>query len=271
LRSLLLFISILFLLTSGLYAQNGQINAGGRSFGIGNASLTLRDPFALFNNIAGIARSENVAVYSGYDNRFGIRELQTLHAGILYPTVIGAFGASFFRFGDEFFSEQSIGLGYGHNVGIIDFGIKVSYIQYNIEGFGNRGTGIIEFGATAQILEELSFGTHIYNLSLAEVSEETGEKIPTVIRMGLAYKPVNKLLLSTEIDKDIDLDANFKAGLEYQIIENVHIRTGLNTDPFASFFGLGWKNRSLGVDYSLRNDANLGLGHHVSLLYQRER
>jgi hypothetical protein len=233
-----------------------------------NASITLQDPFALFNNVAGIAQSSSMAAFAGYDNRFGISELQTLYAGFIYPRSFGTFGVSFQRFGDISFSEQSFGVGYGHYVGIINFGAKISYLQYSIEGFGNSGTVIGEIGATAQILPELSFGTHIYNLTLSEISSETGEKVPTIVRIGVLYQPIEKLLISTEVFKDIDLDANFKAGLEYEVIEMVKIRTGINTEPFSSFFGLGWENRQLGVDYSLRNDTDLGFGHHVSLLYK---
>jgi len=247
--------------------QDGLTQSGARSFGLANASLTLRDPFSLFNNVAGISGVEEISAFGAYDNRFGIAELQTLSAGVLYPTKFGTFGVSFLRFGDQVFSEQSIGIGYGYSIGVIHFGAKINYLQYNIEGFGTSGTVVTEIGATAQILEELSFGTHIYNLNQAKVTDETDERVPTVVRFGVTYEPTKKLLITTEVFKDIDIDPNFKAGLEYQIVESIFIRTGINTEPFASFYGLGWNNKRLGVDYSLRNNGDLGLGHHVSLVY----
>ena len=269
----MIFIRILIcclLATSTLYAQNLPTSTGARSFGLGNTSTTLSDPFSVFNNISGISEVKNKSVFIAYDNRFGILELQSVSSGYIHPVSFGTFGISFFRFGDELFNQQVLGIGYADKIGIISLGGKINYYQTNIEGFGSKGGIILEFGAQAQILPELSFGTRLFNLNQAELvsNDRFTEVLPTVIEVGIAYQPIDDLKLNIQIDKDVDREVNFKAGIELNIIEEVVIRTGFNTQPMTSFFGVGFKKKTFVIDYSTRINSNLGLSHHASVSYE---
>ena len=75
-------------------------------------------------------------------------------------------------------------------------------------------------------------------------------------------------MLNAEVEKDLDFDAYFRFGLEYEIIEKVKFRTGLVTEPFESAFGLGFAPSAFDVDYAFRNNPDLGDIHELSIAYR---
>lgn len=257
-----------FLFPFLVLAQNGRYESGARTNGMGNTSMTLSDEWSLFNNIGSLADVENTTVFASYQNRYGIVEFNTFTAGFVRPMLGGVLGIGAFRFGDELFNEQKINLGFSNKFGIVSLGVNVNYLQINIEGSGRKGILMIDFGGKASITKHLFFGAHISNLNQAELSEFTGEKVPTVMRAGLSYRPIEGLILNTDIEKELDVDANLKIGLEYQIIDKVQIRTGIKLEPFESSYGLGFDQGKIKINYALRNNPDIGDIHEISLGYQ---
>lgn len=252
-------------------AQDGKFNFGARSSGIGGASVTLGDHYSLFNNIGGLGRVEGHYLFGGYQNRFGIREFQVIGAGAIYHTDIGNAGVGFYKFGDDLFSQQRIHLAIGNKFQMVSLGLGADLIQYNVSTVGTKQALAIEFGGIAEITSELSFGAHIFNLNQVDLVKETGEKIPTVMKGGISYRPNDELLINVEIEKDLEFDEIIKAGLEYQVVENVFVRTGISTQPFLSAFGAGFHPKRLHFDYSFTNDSNLGAIHELSLAYSFQK
>lgn len=263
---------ILFLFISfGLWGQINPELVGARALGMGNASVTVSDQWGVFNNIAGIAKTQYVSVFASYENRFGLAEFQTFSLGgvISISKKWGSFGISFSRFGDEVYNEQKLGLGYAHQIANVSLGIKLNYVQANIQDLGSGGNIAFELGGIAELIPSiLFFGAHIYNFNQSEISAEfENEKIPVVMKAGLSYRPLESLMLNLETEKDVEQAAIFKAGLEYELIESLKFRTGINSQTEASFFGLGFSPRFLEFDYALAWTGDLGLTHHVSLSY----
>ena len=240
---------------------------GARNSGMGGATTTLGDQWSLFNNVAGLGLVDGDYAFSSYQSRFGIKELQTIGAGFVHGFGKSTIGGGVFRFGDALFSEQRVSVGIGHQLDRVSLGISAGYLQYNISTVGSKGTLIIEFGGIANITEELSFGAHIFNVNQTSLVAEQDERIPTVMKAGLSYQPNEELILSVETEKDLDFDEVIRVGLEYQIVEDVFVRTGLNTEPFIGAFGIGFYPKNFQIDYSFSNDPNLGSIHEFSFSY----
>jgi len=266
---LILFISSV--LHFSCLAQNGNYQLGARAVGMANTSVTLDDPYSVFNNVGGIAGVENTSLLFSYQNRYQLSEFNTFGTGIIKPFAFGTLGFSLFRFGSSLFNEQKLGLSFGNKFGIASLGAQINYLQLNVEGFGNKGLLVLEFGGIAELTPKLFIGAHIFNINQAKVSSEFDEKIPTVIKAGISYRPFSKLMLNIETEKDIDFDPVFKAGLEYLIIDQVSFRTGITADPFQNFWGLGFKARNVIIDYSFSIDSDLGNVHQLSLVYQLKK
>ncbi|MEQ9231268.1 MAG: hypothetical protein RIF46_11350, partial [Cyclobacteriaceae bacterium] len=172
---------------------------------------------------------------------------------------------------DEFFSEQRVNVAFGHKLDRVSLGVSVDYLQYNIATVGTKGAMIIEFGGVAEITEQILFGAHVFNINQAKLVKETDERLPTVMKAGLSFLPSPDLIISIETEKDLDYDEVFRVGLEYQIVENLFIRTGLSTEPFNGAFGVGFQPKRFQVDYAFSNDSNLGSVHEVSVSYSLQK
>ncbi|KEO72355.1 PorV/PorQ family protein [Anditalea andensis] len=247
-------------------AQNGMdaYPTGGRSIGMGNANVTLADGWSMFNNIGGLGRIEQTQAVFGYDHRLNMNELTTLAAGLALVQRWGNLGLNVSHYGGTLFNQQNIGIGFSNTLGITSFGLKLNYLQTNIEGFGRSGSPIIEFGGIAELTPQLFFGAHIYNLSRSKLSKLSEEYLPMTIKAGLSYRPSEFLMLNMEAEKEILLEPIFKAGLEYNLKNRIWGRTGFNTQPNNLFFGLGFKPRRYHIDYAMGQNYRLGFTHHFS-------
>lgn len=248
-------------------AQNGNYGMGARSAGIGGASITLGDEWSLFNNIGGLANFQEKSIFTSFKNKYGISEFTSLALGGTYPALGGTAGLGMFRFGDNLYNEQRLNLGFSNQFGIVSLGLNVSYYQLNIEGSGSRKTMMFDFGGRAKLTEQLFFGAHVSNLNQAKLSTVTDERIPTIMKTGLSYRPSLDLMLNVEVEKEVDEEATFRLGLEYKILDNLSLRTGFRTQPFESSFGLGFYPGKLKADYSYNNNPDLGGIHEISVGY----
>lgn len=261
-------LSCCFLWSACLFAGGEPYPVGARALGMGNASVTFTDAWSLFSNPAGLADVSQMHGLFAYDNRFNLPGMHTMAAGFVCPSKYGSVGISINRFGDDLYSEHLVGLAYSHRVSNVRLGAKVNYVQIHAGDLGTRSTIAFEFGGVATITPELSFGAHVYNFNQAKVADYQDERIPTVMKAGLSYKPIRQLLLCVEAEKDVDYPATVKAGLEYEIVRQVHLRTGISTKPSVGYFGVGFSPKQFQVDYAVRTHPTLGLSHHVSFAYR---
>lgn len=262
--------SFLIILAFGTsYAQDGKFNLGARSAGLGGASLTIRDEYGLFNNIAGISGISNPTAFAGFQDRYGVSEFQVIGGGALYPFSFGTTGIGFYKFGDENFSQQKIHLAVGNKIQMVSLGLGIDLVQYDIATIGTQQVIAIQFGGIAEITPQLLFGAHIFNLNQAELDNETGDRVPTIMKGGLSYLPTDELMLNLEVEKDLDFDEVVKFGIEYEVIDRVFLRTGISTDPFINAFGVGFHPKSFKFDYAFSRDANLGNIHELSISFTK--
>jgi hypothetical protein len=265
--SLILF----FLCTAKVLASGDPLPAGGRTWGIGNTAVTLTDSWSLFNNPAGISGQKQLTIICTYDNRFGMPGMQSFATGMVLPLKYGSVGIHVSRFGDELYSEHFAGVAYSHQISKVQLGMKANYVQIGAGDLGARRTFTFQFGGIAAITPQISFGAHIYNFNQARLAEYQDERIPTVMKAGLSYKPFTKLMLNLETEKDIDYPATVKAGIEYQIVSHLFLRTGITSKPFVNHFGIGLSRKHFQFDYALRTHPVLGFSHHLSLAYSFEK
>jgi hypothetical protein len=261
---------ILFLcLNFSVFSQTDNSSAGARSSALGNASVTIADSWAFFNNISGTAALKSIQAGCTFQNRFSIKALTTGSAVFIYPLKFGVSSLGFSKFGDNHYSVQKFSVGFGHKIGYVSFGIKTDYLQVAIEELNTRRAFLLEFGGIAEITNQLVFGAHVYNINQASLIGGTKkETVPVVMKAGLSYRPIQKLMMNVETQKDLNHKPSFKAGIEYFVVEKFCLRTGISTQSFISFFGIGFKNQSFRIDYSFSSHAQLGISNELSLSYR---
>jgi hypothetical protein len=256
--------ALLATLFQSLIAQSSFPLIGSRAAGVGYATSCLTDGWAIFNNPAGLAALKNLEVGFAYESVPGFSPFNRMATFIAAPVRIGVFNAGVFRFGDDLYNEQKINFGYANKFGLASLGTTFQYIQYHVEGFGQKSLISFSFGGIAELTPWLKLGAYIINLSQPEISED--EKLPTSLIAGICVKASQKVLALIEIEKDLDYEAKLKLGIEYEIHKKFAVRTGVNVNPQTAFFGFGFMPGKLKLDYTY-SFLTITSRHQVSVGY----
>lgn len=246
-----------------------QTKIGAPNEAMGNATSTTSNIWSTWHNPAGVSGLRQSSAAISYRTTQNIEGLNTAGLAIILPIKIGSFGLGVSRFGDDLFNQQQINLSYGNNFGITDLGIRLSYYQYHFEGFGNKGVPVISFGGITTIGKEFFIGAFIENINQAKLSDFQDERIPTIMQVGISYRPLKSIAINIDVQKDIDFKASVLAGISYRVIDNLTIKTGFNTNPSKQFFGLDFipNNIKGTLSYALSHQEVLGFSHQVSIQY----
>ncbi|KOY87869.1 hypothetical protein AD998_18555 [bacterium 336/3] len=272
------FAYLLFFISLCAFSQNKTLSgtSGSVSGGMSGISTALADEWAVFNNIGALSATKDLSLNAmmAFENRFNVKALNSYHFGVINPFSFGGVGGlTINRFGDKYYNETQVGLGYSHQVSLVSVGAKVNYYQVAVNDQigltqSTRSTLLVELGGLAKLSEKWAVGIYGYNFTQSKLKAAEGEdRIPVILKAGVSYKPYKKLFLSLETEKDIDYDATVRAGINYQIHQNFFVRTGISTKPFNSSFGIGFQPKNLSFDYALSNNNALGWIHQLSLRY----
>jgi hypothetical protein len=262
-----LVVIILFLLVLSANAENWP--TGARSSGMGNAAITLKDVWASSNNQGALGFLDKKAVGFHFENRFAVSEYSMKAFSGVLPVKSGTFGISLNHFGYSKYSETKIGLGFGKKLSEkFSFGIQIDYLNTYISNlYGNKGVFTAELGFLAEPVENLFIGGHIYNPTKSTIAEYNGEKIPTVMKLGMGYNFNDKVYFSIETEKDLMYNPVFKSGIEFYLAENFLLRAGISTNPTQNSFGIGYILKKFKIDFAFTTHRELGLSPHFSINY----
>lgn len=271
---------------------------GARSAALGQIGSVLEaDGWAGASNAAALGSLKRPTVGVGAENRYLLPTLNTVSLVVAVPVGFrradvtaapvagvaaaiagagapryGTVGITAQRFGGTLYSEQRLGLGYGYQLGTVRVGARAEVLQTSIQGLGSRRAVAASLGGQADIIpRKLTFGATLYNLNQARLAEYQDERLPTVLRAGLAWRPAEKVLLLLETEKDVEQDADFKAGLEYQPLPALALRAGLSTLTSQLTGGLGLRTGAFRIDYAAGWHEALGLSQQLSAVYVWEK
>lgn len=238
---------------------------GARSQGMGSIKSFLPDSWTYFNNIGALDRIEETQISAGFDSRFGIPELSSVDLALGWKNDFGTIGLGVSRFGGKLFNQQLLGIGFSNTLGIVSIGAKIDWFQTNIEGFGTGNAFLVSLGGVAELGPRFFLAANFSNLNRAKLSQNSEQRLPTVVQMGISYLPSEGVRILAEIEKDIELNPIFKAGMEYQLNKWILLRTGISSNPARISFGLGLRKERFGFDYAYGQNTALGRTHHLSL------
>ena len=261
----LFFLSLMPFLAN---AQSVSSMLGGRAAGIGYASGTLEDEWAIFNNIAGIAETKNLQTAFSYEAHAALTGANRMGFLIDSPLGFGTGGLSIFRFGDDVYSEQSISIGYATKIGNTALGARVSYLQYRAQGFGTKGTLGVNVGGITHITNKLIIGAWVQNINQPKLKFSDEENVPVKLITSIALKPTDNFMWIAEVEKDALYKPLWKTGMEYCIFKKLAARIGFNINPQAFYCGIGFNGWRLKTDYAIQGFSQLGVSHQLSASYR---
>ena len=273
-RSLRTVLFCLLLIPTLSYGGGENDPAGARSAAMGNSGVVFTDIWSIFHNQAGIAHMESFSAGAFFENRFLVTDFAYSGFGAANPIGNGAIGITFTNLGFSVYQENNLGLAYGLKLNEkLSVGVRLNYhsVSINADGYGQRGVITGDVGFRLQISEKVSLAAHLTNPSRSKLDEFDDERIPTVLRFGTGYTISNEVQVIAEVEKDIDRDFLFRAGIEYRPAEILFIRLGASNEPNLFAFGIGLNFGDFVFDLASTYNSNLGYSPQVSLTYSRSK
>jgi hypothetical protein len=284
-KYLRLLVFLLLLAPPRLQAQgNGPAGHGGRAQALGNASATLSgEVWAGANNAAGLGSITRPTAGVYLENRYLITSLNVAAAAIALPLGVvepaatglparashGVLGLEAQRWGGILYNETRLGAAYGYRLGVISIGGRLDVLQVSFQDLGSRRVLAASLGGQADILpQRLTVGAHLYNITQARLADYQEERVPTVLRVGLAYRPGKQVLLLAEAEKDVERAAGVKAGIEYLPVPAVAVRLGYASLSQQASGGVGLRAGDFQLDYAAGWHSALGLSQYFSVGWQ---
>lgn len=251
------------------FGTNDNYPLGARSAGMSNATVMMPHLWSVFHNQAGLAWLDQFSFGFHHENKFVLPQYGLQAVAIVIPTAPGTMGITYSYFGYSKYHENKIGVAFGRMLGEnISAGIQLNYLNVFIaDQYGNQGNLTVEAGIMAQPVKNLFLGAHVFNPTRAQVSLDTEEDIPTIFRFGMGYRFANTIFLAAETEKDLNNPAVFKTGIEFELADNLTLRTGFSTKPTLYTFGLGYSYKGIIANLAFTRHQQLGFTPHFSILY----
>ncbi len=247
-------------------AQDGIYDLGARNKALSGASITLNDHWSSFNNPGALGSVQNSGAFVSFQNRYNLQGFHVIGGGAVYSNRLVNTGVKYYKFGDDHFNQQLAGIVLANRFQMVSLGIGVNVIQTHIEGQQTDRIIAVEMGGTAEITKSIILGAHIFNLQHSRDN-------PTTMKAGISFRPTDNLMLNTEVEKQIEANERIKTGLEYEVISNVFVRSGVNIQgndvhkaQVNGTFGLGFRLKKFDFDYAFTSET-LGAIHEISLVY----
>ncbi|KPL02869.1 MAG: hypothetical protein AMJ73_08090 [candidate division Zixibacteria bacterium SM1_73] len=287
-----LIMSVIFLsLTSNLWADSGdggyagsfqQLGLGARALGMGGAFVAVADDAtAGFRNPAGLVQVQMRTFGASYrkmtlDRRLGyitycqpIREEATISIGW---TNVGVSDVKGRNENGEITEEiknyeNAVELFFGRKIlNELSVGLRIGYVQYNLANISAYGVGF-GFSAFGKPIQKLRLGAAVENLGMRYswtsgdywkkfdlLGSSSKDEFPINLRAGVSYLLLeDRILLSTEVEKNEKQTGRIHFGLEGWILESLAVRGGYDRGSLTLGMGLRQKmggSTILGFDYA---------------------
>lgn len=244
--------------------------AGGRSFALSNASLTLVDAYAPHNNQAALAFLDETTFSASYHNLFFLSSIGIKHAALSLNTSFGNVGISYQQIDFAGYYDAKTGFAYARK-----FSDKFSAaIQFDLlmvrpdvtEKMYYNFTG--EISVLAHPSQNLWLAFHMYNpFAVKYQALYYDEDVPVVTRLGFRYAFTPDLFITAEGEGHSVYGFNFKSGFEYQPIEVLSIQAGVGSNPVQISFGAGVKLTKFHINMGLVQTEKAGRSAGFSIDY----
>ena len=246
-----------------------QVSAREKS--LAGIATCLSDGWSVFGNQAGMVSTAYPEAGVSYGNYFLLKELGLKAAYATLPVSENVFAVSFYRFGNETYNENKLGLAYARKIAPgFSAGFQFNYFSIHLpENERSPGISVFEGGIQYRLSENLMIGAHCFNPFQSGIKTESIRyKLPCLFRLGIGTTVTEELLLFCEMEKDLKQELVLKFGAEYRILDKFQIRGGLSGKNNLLALGLAYSAKKLRTDFSWQYNYRLGSTPSVAISYR---
>lgn len=259
-------ILFIFLFSSASAGDPYGFKPGAAEAGTGYSCITSSGFWAAFHNQALLPFNKSFSAGLDYQNRFGIPELGTTSAAIIYKAGKAGLGVMYSHFGCKDFARHSGGLACGLKLSEkISAGVQTDIFLEKTPGeYDERNALTFEAGILIKASEKVNAGIHIFNPVPNSLRKNY---LPSSISAGAGIRLNNAIYASAEAEMSTGKDLALMTGFEYNPGKNFRVRGGYKSENNSFSFGIGYMLREVSIDFAFSTHDRLGISSSVSLIY----
>ena len=108
-------------------------------------------------------------------------------------------------------------------------------------------------------------GFQVCNPIPVSLSDDPGDQVPVVFRIGVGYDIQGKALILLEGEKDLEHKPVIRTGVEVRLARSFLARVGVLTDPFMVTGGIGFELGKFDLDIATGYHMVLGFSPSISI------
>ncbi len=236
---------------------------------LGGAGVAYPGAAAGLGNDAVPGMGEKWGVFLGSALPYGITGWQTAQLQGFFPlSKSDGLGLDLTHSSIEAYSEQRVRLIYGRRLGAkLLVGGSADLLHVSAREYGSAAGVNVGLSVLANPLPDIWLGARVQN----PVQFELGDAlVPTVFRLGAAWRAGPTLILLAETEKDLERPVQVKAGVEYHPLDLLVLRLGLRTGPGRMAFGGGIRlQNGLAFDTGVEWHPVLGLTPSATIVWRK--
>jgi hypothetical protein len=256
-----------FLFSSAIRGNPFTIRAGAGERGTGLVCIMKSGFWSSFSNQSLLAYNRSLSAGVNYENRFGIKELGTCTAGMIFPAGKSSIGIIYSHFGYPEFRRNMGGISCGISLGSkISAGVQVDYFSEILPGeYDNIRMLTFEAGAAFSLSEKVTAAIHLFNPVPNSLRKSV---LPSTMTAGAGIDLSKTLFAGAEAEMSMGEKLIIRAGFEYEAAKKFWIRGGFSSENSSFSMGLGYLMRTVKIDLGFSTHDRLGVTSSVSLIYK---
>jgi hypothetical protein len=264
-------VCLICLLAGTFYLYSMENNGRGtKAIGMANAFVAVSDNlWAVSHNPAGLTQVTCIQCSAFIiPNQFGLPELRTTTLAAAVPFSFATFALKAEKFGFDLYKETEAGMALALKLDQnISGGLCLNLHRLDIARYGSTQNVILNGGILAYVLRNVKVGFNFNNMMGATIGK-LGEKIPQQFALGACWYPLNDLLLSLEMEKDIRYHASIKWGIEQKVFDVLAFRAGVANNPEKYSAGIAVKYSFFEIGYAGYSHLDLGWTHQIEISFK---
>lgn len=240
------------------------------SIGMGNANTCIASHY-LGTDVASLALQTTSSVQTYVENKAILPQLGLYNIGMVYSNRIFNIGIKGTFHGFDTYHELAVQATFGRFFKpYIAVALQAEYTGiYLSPKNGYLHSGCLNIGLQTFPFKNMRLGFSIHNVTFSCFKTETiNLRLPVIFRLGIGYRIAQKVLLTAETHKALDLPFAYCIGIDYQVIKQLALRTGMFIcEDITPSLGLGLCFKKFRIDVGVQYHFGTGLNIAAGLIY----
>jgi hypothetical protein len=236
---------------------------GAGELGMAFASSAFPGHWSCFHNQALLAKQVTTSAAVALETRYMLSSLSSKALSIAVAGNTAPIGIILTHYGNG--DYYRIFSGAGSAVKITDglaLGIQVDYItERSVGDYRDQSHITFEAGAIMDITSDMTVGLHILN------PLNSLNSIPSAVNAGVAWRQSDDLCIAAELSKVTAEPLSFHAGINWNIMGKLVLRSGYMSSPSSFAVGSGFRSGKMQVDAGFLINSVTGITSSVSFIW----